>query len=45
MVSLLNILGNLPYIIIQRYNRPRLAHLLAATEGKMHRKEENLCEC
>ena len=45
LVSLLNILGNLPYIIIQRYNRPRLARLLAATEGKTHRKEESLCEC
>lgn len=28
MISLLNICGNLPFIIIQRYNRPRLKRLL-----------------
>ncbi len=28
------LLGNLPYIIIQRYNRPRLAHLLRSAERK-----------
>ena len=26
-VSVYNLLGNLPFIMIQRYNRPRLAHL------------------
>lgn len=44
-IALLNILGNLPYIIIQRYNRPRLAHLLTAAKTKTHRKETNLCVC
>lgn len=28
------ILGNLPFILIQRYNRPRLLRLLAHTENK-----------
>ena len=44
-IALLNILGNLPYIIIQRYNRPRLARLLAAVDMKSHRKEAKLCVC
>lgn len=45
LIALLNILGNLPYIIIQRYNRPRLARLLATAETKTRRKEANLCVC
>lgn len=27
MIAILNILGNLPFILIQRYNRPRLLYL------------------
>lgn len=34
LVALLNILGNLPYIIIQRYNRPRLVRLLESRNEK-----------
>lgn len=44
-IALLNILGNLPYIIIQRYNRPRLARLLAAAETNTRRKGADLCVC
>lgn len=45
LIALLNVLGNLPYIIIQRYNRPRLVRLLATAEMKTHRKEAKLCVC
>ena len=36
------LLGNLPFIIIQRYNRPRLQKLLAMQRRKRERKVE-LC--
>ena len=32
VLAVLNILGNLPFILIQRYNRPRLAKLLRRYE-------------
>lgn len=32
------LLGNLPFIIIQRYNRPRLQRLLALQQRKQERK-------
>ncbi len=35
----LNILGNLAFVFIQRYNRPRLLHLLDRTERKRYPKE------
>jgi len=28
VIAVLNVLGNLPFILVQRYNRPRLAKLL-----------------
>lgn len=33
VLAVLNILGNLPFILIQRYNRPRLAGLLRRLEA------------
>lgn len=33
------LLGNLPFIIIQRYNRPRLERLLALQQRKQERKD------
>ena len=39
-VALLFLLGNLPYILIQRYNRPRLVRLLR----KFQKRESQLCE-
>ena len=33
LIAALNVLGNLPYIIIQRFNRPRLVRLLATHGG------------
>lgn len=33
LAAALNFLGNLPYIIIQRFNRPRLVRLLSAHGG------------
>lgn len=44
-IALLNVLGNLPYVIIQRYNRPRLIRLLKAQKMTQHWKEAGLCEC
>ena len=44
-ISLLKILGNLPYIIIQLNNLPRLALLLAAAETNTRRKGADLCVC
>lgn len=40
-VSLLYVLGNIPYIIIQRYNRPKLIRLLQ----KLEKKSNKLYEC
>lgn len=39
VLALCNILGNLPFILIQRYNRPRLMRLLAGMERRRGRKE------
>lgn len=40
LLAMLNILGNLPFILIQRYNRPRLVRLMSNAE-----KRRRLCEC
>ena len=32
--------GNLPFLIIQRYNRPRLQNLLAAQQRRSRRNQE-----
>lgn len=46
LVSLLYALGNLPYIIIQRYNRPKFVRLLKKLQAKgakgTNRKQENI---
>lgn len=34
VVAVYNLLGNLPYILIQRYNRPRLVRLLQKVESR-----------
>ena len=34
MVSVLYLLGNLPFILVQRFNRPRLVRLLHRGEGR-----------
>lgn len=39
-VAVLNILGNLPFILIQRYNRPRLLRLMNTADSRRHQ-----CEC
>lgn len=48
LMSLLYALGNLPYIIIQRYNRPKLVRLLKRLQMKEARRaskeQENTCE-
>ena len=42
--AVLNVLGNLPYIIIQRFNRPRLARLLAThSKRTIMRCEDYAC--
>lgn len=41
LLAILNIIGNLPFILIQRYNRPRLIRLMNNTK----KKRDNLCEC
>ena len=43
-VVCLNILGNLPFILIQRYNRPRLARLLEKTGSRAALEQENICQ-
>ena len=40
IIAILYFLGNLPFILIQRYNRPRLLRLMSNAE-----KRRNLCEC
>ena len=35
-----NLLGNVPFILIQRYNRPRLQHLMSAIGAAAERGEE-----
>ena len=42
VMALLNVLGNLPFILIQRYNRPRLKRLLHRSTG-LSLREEMLC--
>ncbi len=42
IISLLYILGNVPFIIIQRYNRPRLNKLLSRYEHSTNNTEEAL---
>lgn len=46
LVSLLYALGNLPYIIIQRYNRPKFVRLLKKLQAKearrTNRKQDNI---
>lgn len=39
------ILLNLPYILIQRYNRPRLIRLQKKLQARQEKKEGVLCEC
>ena len=42
--AVLNVLGNLPYIVIQRFNRPRLVRLLAAhSKRTIMRCEDYAC--
>ena len=42
--AVLNVLGNLPYIIIQRFNRPRLVRLLVAhSKRTIMRCEDYAC--
>ncbi len=41
IVSLLFAIGNLPFIIIQRYTRPRLCRLYAWMRTREHRKNPN----
>jgi len=40
LLAVINILGNLPFILVQRYNRPRLVRLMNNAE-----KRSCLCEC
>lgn len=42
VMALLNVLGNLPFILIQRYNRPRLKRLLHRSTG-LSLREGMLC--
>ena len=39
IIVVCNLLGNIPFIMIQRYNRPRLMRLLADVERRRSRKE------
>lgn len=39
VVTILNTLGNLVFVVIQRYNRPRLVHLLKTYQ---HRREKEV---
>ena len=39
-----NLLGNVPFILIQRYNRPRLQRLMAAINAAAERTGEIPCE-
>lgn len=34
LIAVLNILGNMPFILIQRYNRPRLIRVMHITENR-----------
>lgn len=36
---------NFPFIIIQRYNRPRLVHLQKKLLERKERKKEKVCVC
>ena len=38
-----NLLGNVPFILIQRYNRPRLLHLMETVGAAARREEEPAC--
>ena len=38
VAEMIHVLGNLPFILIQRYNRPRLQRLLALQRRKQERK-------
>ena len=38
-----NLLGNVPFILIQRYNRPRLQHLMDTMRSAVDRGEEAPC--
>ena len=40
IASTLYALGNLPFVLIQRYNRPRLQKLLAAQQRRSRRNQE-----
>ena len=40
-----NLLGNVPFILIQRYNRPRLRHLMETMAAAAAREEEAPCAC
>ena len=40
MAAVYILLGNLPFLIIQRYNRPRLQRLLAAQQRRGRKKEQ-----
>jgi len=43
IITMLYILGNLPFVLIQRYNRPRLLRLQKRTAAVT--KEEVVCTC
>ena len=46
VLTVLNILGNLPFILIQRYNRPRLAKLLRRYEAaERTQRSKDSCTC
>lgn len=44
IVSILYALGNIPYIIIQRYNRPKLIKILRRVCVKVKTQKENVCD-
>ena len=43
IMAILNVLGNIPFIMVQRYNRPRLVRLQRNAERRYRRKETS-CE-
>ena len=46
VLAVLNMLGNLPFILIQRYNRPRLAKLLRRYEAaERTQRSKDPCAC
>ena len=44
VMAICNLMGNIPYLIIQRYNRPRLVRLLSALgEKTAERRKKGAC--